>query len=529
LNLSHQSLEFFKSIFESLGEGLLLFDDSFRVIYSNDAAQNIFGYSKQEFRGSELKLLIPDDLKKIHLGHTESYKKNPHSRAMGIGIELSGKTKSGKSIPIEVSLNYFSKDSTTYVVALITDISERRDIQEKLKHYTRNLELSVNEKTANLKAAVEDLKMQIKERKETERALAESQELYRIIARNFPKGTISVIDKELKYVFIEGQELFRLGITGESLIGTNFGDRLQASIRKSTIEALKPVFKGKSQKIDLKLKKNHYVLNAVPLTDKNKKKADKIMIVEQNVSEQKEAEQNIKNALKKETELGEMKSRFVSMASHEFRTPLSTILSSVFLVEQYSSKGEEKKVREHLKKIRQKVKNLTEILNDILSLGRLEEGKIQIDRSKFDINSFLQEIVSEMKGISKPGQKILTRFDLKRKSVFSDQNILRNILQNLFSNSIKYSPEGATIVLDARMKNGELSIIVEDQGMGIPDEDQGHIFTRFFRAKNASNIQGTGLGLNIVQKYAHILGGSISFRSKEKKGTKFYIHIPVKE
>ncbi len=528
MKLKEPDIPFLESVFDSIGEALILVDERFKIVYCNNASERIFGYSEDEMAGADLRILIPDQHHKAHEAHQKNFLKAPRHRPMGKGLEVSAKRKDGNTFPIEVSLNHFIREGKRYVVALITDVTERREIEDKLQHYTKNLEQIVEEKTAGLKSAIKDLEEQVQEREEAERALQESQGLYRIIARNFPRGTISVIDGDWKYLFIEGQELFRLGVTSESLIGTDYASRLQPSLRESTIEALKPVFDGESKRIDIKHKANIYVLSAVPLKDKVGK-VEKIMIVEQNVTDQKKAEQNVKNALKKEIELGEMKSRFVSMASHEFRTPLSTILSSVFLTEQYIQREEGQKASGHLNKIRQTVKILTEILNDFLSLGRLEEGKIKIDSSEFDLRDFLEELVEEMSGISKPGQTIDAKFNLTAKTVHLDQKILRNILQNLFSNAIKYSPEGKEIFLRAILENGTLKIEVEDQGQGIPDEDKKHIFTRFFRAKNASNIQGTGLGLNIVQRYAELLGGVVAFESKENQGTVFQVQIPIKE
>ncbi len=524
--LEDQNIDFLEAVFESIGEAMILVDDAFEIAYANKATEKIFGHPRNELLGQKLSILIPKEFHKRHKEHQKSYMENPVRRPMGRGMELYGKRKDGESFPIEVSLNHFRNGSRKYVVALVTDVTERHEIQQKLKHYAKNLEQMVDEKTSDLKEAITELEQEVREREEAERALAESQELYRIIARNFPKGTISVIDKDFKYVFIEGQELFRLGVTSESLLGTNFSSRLQPSIRESTLEALKPVFKGEPKRIEIKHKNSYYLLLSVPL--KNKKgEVNRIMIVEQNITEQKKAEDDVKNALKKEIELGEMKSRFVSMASHEFRTPLSTILSSVFLAEKYADKGDSEKSSEHLKKIRQTVKILTEILNDFLSLGQLEEGKINLDPVPVSLKEFFDEIVEEMKGISRKGQRIESKLNLADPEVVVDQLILRNILQNLFSNSIKYSPEGSTIFFRVELKNGSLKMEVEDQGMGIPEEDKKHIFTRFFRAKNAGNIQGTGLGLNIVHKYAQLLGGDISFKSSEKKGTVFQIQVPV--
>ena len=230
-------------------------------------------------------------------------------------------------------------------------------------------------------------------------------------------------------------------------------------------------------------------------------------------------------ALKKEKELSELKSRFVSMASHEFRTPLSTILSSVSLAEKYKNLNQEEKRDKHYKRIKSAVYNLTGILNDFLSIDKLEQGKIEANPVVFDVPEYIQDVVEEMQTMAKTGQEIKFIFTGERKKICLDKHILKNILINLISNAIKYSPEGKVIEVNVHL-NAQLKIEVKDHGIGIPKEEQKHLFERFFRAKNSFNIQGTGLGLNIVKKYTELMGGELSFESEEEIGTTFTVELP---
>jgi two-component system sensor kinase FixL len=238
-------------------------------------------------------------------------------------------------------------------------------------------------------------------------------------------------------------------------------------------------------------------------------------------------EQEIRTALEKEKELSELKSRFVSMASHEFRTPLSTILSSVSLISRYTESEQQDKRDKHIKRIKSSVRNLTGILNDFLSLSKLEEGKVDNDPAPFQVNELCMEIVDELQGMMKPGQQIQHSSDPANIELIQDQRLLRNILFNLLSNAIKYSEEGKMIECSTIIEKDSFYLKIEDHGMGIPKQDQAHLFTRFFRAANATNIQGTGLGLNIVRRYVDMLGGSISFESELGKGTTFHVKIPI--
>jgi signal transduction histidine kinase len=232
--------------------------------------------------------------------------------------------------------------------------------------------------------------------------------------------------------------------------------------------------------------------------------------------------QELTEALSKEKELSDLKSRFVSMASHEFRTPLSTILSSVSLIGKYVEANEQDKRDKHILRIRSAVNNLTDILNEFLSLGKIEEGKIQIHFSEFNIKEQMRLIISEIRPILKKGQIIeyvhegLTQVNL-------DLSLVRNILINLISNAIKFSTEGATIWVSSSCENNMIVLTIKDHGLGIPDEEMKHLFERFFRGKNVMNIPGTGLGLHIVSKYIELMGGTISVASEIEKGTTFTI------
>ena len=229
-------------------------------------------------------------------------------------------------------------------------------------------------------------------------------------------------------------------------------------------------------------------------------------------------------ALQKEKELNELKSRFVTMASHEFRTPLSTILSSTTLLEKYSDKEEEKR-KKHIIRIKVSVKNLTEILESFLSLSKLEEGKIETKPVYFDLDKFAEEIVEDIATIAGEGQKIIYTHTGEN-NIFLDKQILHNVLINLLSNAIKYSPLNSNIYFSTEVNDDNILFTIQDNGIGIPEDEQKHLFERFFRARNALNAQGTGLGLNIVKKYIELLGGEISFISENEKGTTFFITIP---
>jgi two-component system sensor kinase FixL len=234
-----------------------------------------------------------------------------------------------------------------------------------------------------------------------------------------------------------------------------------------------------------------------------------------------EAKEEVSLSLIKEKELNQMKSRFVSMASHEFRTPLSSVQLSSVLIEKYAAPFENENIKKHVNKIKSAVGNLTTILNDFLSLERLEAGNVQSKPEPFDLVNLAEEVTEEMQMIAKEDQNIIYQHTGVKRLVNLDQNLLRNCMINLISNAIKYSGEHTFIEFNTEIQDACYIITVSDNGIGIPDLDQKNLFQPFFRANNTGNIPGTGLGLNIVLRYAKLMDGTVDFASEVNKGARF--------
>ena len=226
----------------------------------------------------------------------------------------------------------------------------------------------------------------------------------------------------------------------------------------------------------------------------------------------------LSKALNKEKDLGDLKSAFVSMASHEFRTPLSTILSSASLLAKYKLTEEQPKRDKHIQRIKSSVINLNNILNEFLSLGKIEDGKIKAHESVFDIKELISSQINEMAEILKPGQQVKYSH-AGSKEVTLDEVLFKNILINLLSNAVKFSTENKPIFISTKVTDNNLLFSVKDEGIGIPEKDQEHLCEIFFRATNAVNVPGTGLGLHIVTKYMEMMNGKIEIKSKVEKGT----------
>ncbi len=245
------------------------------------------------------------------------------------------------------------------------------------------------------------------------------------------------------------------------------------------------------------------------------------------ISKRKAIEEKIKDALQKEKELSELKTKFLSLVSHEFKTPLSGILTSATLAEKYTENKQQDKREKHLGTIRNKVHYLNNILNDFLSIERLDSGKGQYKYAEFSLRRLVNEVIYNANVTLKNGQEIHYPKDIEDIIIHQDEKILELILSNIFGNAIKYSPENTIIKLTVILRDDKIVFSIEDQGRGIPKKDQKHIFERYFRAENVLLDQGTGIGLNISKTHLVNMGGTISFLSEENKGTLFKIEVPI--
>ena len=367
----------FETIFESVSEGIVVVNRTQIVVACNSSANEMFGYKDGELLGQPLSILIPQQHRHDHTGHFDRFVENSEKRKMGRGRDLFGVKKNGIEFPVEAGLNPFTLDNEHYVMAIVTDITERRN-------YTEKLERTVKERT-----------------------------------------------------------------------------------------------------------------------------------------------QQLTEALVKEKELNDLKTKFLSLVSHEFKTPLSGILTSATLAGKYKLSDQQEKREKHLKTIQNKVKYLNNIINDFLSIERIESGKVNYKFSTFPLSKVINEVIYDANMLLKNGQKINYPTNIDEMLIEFDEKILELVLVNVIGNAIKYSPENTSVDIEVDANNDGLTILVKDYGIGIPEKEQKFIFNRYFRAENALLDQGTGIGLNIVKSHLESLGGNITFTSIEEQGSSFTIQLPA--
>jgi len=263
-------------------------------------------------------------------------------------------------------------------------------------------------------------------------------------------------------------------------------------------------------------------MDAFPLKENDDSIAYAGVII-RNISHLKIAEEELRISLRNEKELGELKSQFITMASHEFRTPLTTVLTSIQLIKNYPT-GDVQKRDKHIARILASVNHLTDILDDFVTVGKIQQGNVLFSSVTFNIKDHITTIIEEFNNDLNHEHHILYKHSGKELVVL-DPLLLKHIITNLLSNAIKFFTNKLLVEIKTNWKNGKLILSVKDHGMGIPPEYRRHLFEQFYRASNAINIQGTGLGLHLVSKYVTLMNGTIHYKSVLEKGTQFVINF----
>lgn len=411
LQLAKEKIKF-EALFEYALLGILVVNEKAEIILANTFLLSQFGYSSiSEVIGKKIEVLIPNRFHHSHVHDRNEYIATPQRRPMGLGMDLFAAKKDGSEFPVEVSLNNYEAGEESFVIAFVSDITKRKEIE--------NATIQQKEQLALINKKIEEFNTDLEK---------------------------------------------------------------QVALRTSQLQ--------------------------------------------ETLTQLETSKEELQRALSKEKELGDLKSRFVSMASHEFRTPLSTILSSASLVSKYIKEEEQDKRDKHINRIKSAVNNLTDILNDFLSIGKIEDGKVVAHFALFNIKELITTVCSEIGGMAKMSQQI-TYQHKGGEMVQLDPSLLRNVMNNLLSNGIKFSPENGIIAVTSELNDTHILLTVKDSGIGISEEDKQHLFERFFRGANVTNIQGTGLGLHIVERYVELMNGSIDCKSELEKGTSFIISFDI--
>lgn len=408
---------------------------------------------------------------------------------------------------------------------------KRQQAEEGLRQAHDELEDRVSERTAELSSALSALQREITERKQADESLHQSMERYRFLADAMPQIVWTArTDGYLDYYNQRWHNY--TGMTLEQTEGWGWEPVLHPDDLQLAIERWTQAYQtGESYEIEYRFKRasdgtyRWHLGRALPMKSENGEIVQWVG-TGTDIDDQKQVEAELRSALEKEKELSLLKSRFVTMTSHEFRTPLATILSSAELLERYSHKLAEGKKLEHLQRIQVAVKRMTGLLSDVLLIGKAEAGKLEFNPTLLDVTKFCRELVEEMQ-LTTDAHTIEFCSQGECVDAYMDEKLLLHIFSNLLSNAIKYSPQGGTIRFDLMCKLGEAIFQIQDEGIGIPKADQAQLFDSFQRASNVGTISGTGLGLAIVKKSVDVHGGQIRVESEVEVGTAFMVTLPL--
>jgi len=530
LNIRNRALEL-------AGNGIIIVDAQNKklpIVYSNRAFTRITGYNRNEVLGKNCRFLQNDDRNQPEIA--ELAKAIQEGRSCRVLLRNYRKDGTLFWNDLTITPLYDENQKMTHVIGVQNDVTEIQQNKKKLEEYAQQLEYKVKKRTREVESTVQklvatslNLEDQVVETQRAEKKVKLNRALFTAIAHNFPNGVIMVFNSDYELVYVEGEEMERINIKKSDLEGIPidgipiFSKRQLQKIKSD----IRKTLKGTKISFEVDFQDQCYAVHSTPLYSDDKK-IMWALFVYNNVTEQKEVQHKLEKTLVVEKELNELKSRFISMASHEFRTPLSAILSSAILIGKQNEPGKEDKRLKHVTRIRTNVKDLVVILNDFLSLSKLEEGKVQVKPQSFELIQFVKMLVDEMEPNKKEGQDMVLKHSQVSISVYLDPKLLNHILINLLSNAIKYSQEQQKIGIEVSVKGKSLHIHIEDKGIGIPKEEQKNLFNRFFRAENATNFQGTGLGLHIVKQYTELLGGSVGFKSEVGVGSTFSLILPLK-
>ena len=610
-------------LLEVISEAVVIVDNHQKIAQVNTAAERIFGYEKDELISKDLNVLLPSNYHKILAAHFKEFLETGTRTRITNSKTIFSIKKDGDIIELDIELIPFSIYNKTFVMALISDITEQKEIEKKLMIKSRALESATNgiiitdalkrgnpviycnaayldltgysapeilnhscrflEGTEDDKETIEKLKKAI-----------ENSESYRTVLRNYKKDgslfwnelfVMPITDKDgLVTNFIgihqditerkqeEGERNHLSTIFDESLneihvfdaktlkfIKVNYGAQRNLGYTMKELVKMTPIditpYKSEDEfraVVDVLLKKNveklevesihrrkdgttypvetHlqlsnlgdrqvFVAIILDITERKNHTAKLERIVEERTKQ-------LKEVLDKEIEINQLKTKFLTQLSHEFKTPLSAILTSALLLSKYQLTEQQENRDKHIKTITEKAQILNNILNGFLSIEKFETGKLSYRYNYFKISKIVDEVIYNARMLLKEGQQIKYTEKSEDLSLYQDEKIIELILSNLIHNAIKYSPEHSSIYLDIDQNDQMTTFRIRDTGIGIPKKDQGNIFERYYRAENVINTEGTGIGLNIVKNHLEHIDGTIYFESEEQQGSTFTVSVP---
>ncbi|MFN5516388.1 MAG: PAS domain S-box protein [Cyanobacteriota bacterium] len=511
-----QTETFLQSILDYLPVALFVKDASpenfGKIILWNPACESLFGLSAQEVWGKTVFDLYA-------LENAQAYDQEDRQVVLkrewiNAPKERFEKFENGETVTYYLHIRKIpllnAQGEAQFLLCMAEDITERQLAQDNLERLNQDLEKTVLERTQSLQ---------------------ESELRYRSLLEG-ASDALLICDLEGKIVEVNQKALVLFQTMRQHLLGRHMQSLHPPEAVAENLATFGAIMsQGRAECLDTQIVTQTGKILPVDITASliQFQGQSLVMGIFRDVTERKRAEQETARALETERELTQLKSQFIDVASHEFRTPLTVILSGAEFLERYYAKLSDEKKRHYLHRIIESAQRMREMIEDVLILSRLDAGKIALHLAPIELTPFCRRLIEEVEEETRYSHNIRWRLDyapLDNDGMTGDIRILYPIFVNLLSNAIKYSPQAQSVDFQARLESEKVIFTIDDQGIGIPPQDLPYIFESFHRGANVEDISGTGLGLNIVKRYAELHGGQITVHSQVGAGSRFIVTLP---
>lgn len=530
--------DLFAAILDVSPVGIAIADENGCYIDVNPAYCEMFGYRREDLLGQTFGLILLPEQKMLEADILLMALNNDRSAPN----EWQVMARSGNRLTVRSNFRTLTlPDGRRRIITVLHDItalhntiSQLQDSESRLQQSNEGLESMVAARTASLGAANQELLEAIGQLEDTRRALEENERSHRLLIETAHDAVVTIDSSGAIISWNQAAEQM-FGWSLEEAIGGNLGEMIiPDGYRERHAQGLQHFQSGKpsqvlNRTVEVFALRRHRGGFPVELSIWNHQRDGRTVFSAfiRDITARKQAEQEVLEALERAQELAMLKSRFVSMTSHEFRTPLTIIKSSVDLLRDYRDHLDPAEYRRILDDINTGIQRMTNMLDQALTLGRTDENPGGINPAALNIEKWARSLVEELTLGNLGGERITIDIQGTQPWRMVDERLLRQATVNLLTNALKYSPENRRIEFSIEMKADALLVDIEDHGIGIPEKEQEKLFESFFRASNVGQIAGTGLGLAIVQKSIELHGGRLDFRSVAGQGSRFWFTVPA--
>lgn len=511
-----------QGILQAALDCIVTIDDHGRIIEFNRAAEETFGFSSAEAIGRDMvELIVPPEFRDRHRHGMRQHLETGASRMMGRRVDLVALRADGSEFPCELTITRFEVAGKPVFTAFIRDITERKAAERRIQELNANLDLEVQRRTEELRATIAVLK----------RTQGKLEQAHAVARLAYTEMNLDTGERAWS------REMYSIFGFPESDVPPPFAEAF-GRVHPEDQPRLRDFFAQFREGVPPQFADYRIVLpgGAVrwvreisefkPSPAGGRGQIDSTLY---DITERKLAESELLAAIDRERQLGQLKTNFLQMITHEYRTPLGVITSSAEILERYHERLSPEERQQQLREIRQHALHLASLVEEVLFLGKAEAGAIELELRALPLKPFLQGLIREAVTALGAERNVDLTIENLPERLPLDERLLRHILGNLLSNALKYSTLDRTVWVAARGHGDRLSLRIRDEGIGIPLEDRPRVFQTFHRASNVGTVSGSGLGLVIVKRCVDLHGGTIELQSELGQGTEVVVTLPLRE